>query len=249
MKTPDISPTRPSHGIGRVDQLWDRLFFGGMAILLSGSVLLGFAHTYFLAGIIRAPLPSKVIHVHGAVFSLWFALLMLQTFLISAARVHWHHNLGVVSYGVATLMVVIGVIAATDSLRRGVAIGSFDLSVSYAISMMDMVAFAIVISFSYMARRRPDAHKRLVLIATLSIMDAALDRWPYEKMGMHFSAHTWTYFGFLLLPVMYDLISLRRVHSSTLWAGSLVSVLNILRVPIGKTRLWVALVHVMAGHN
>jgi hypothetical protein len=247
MNIPGVPPARSPQRI-RVNQLWDRLFFGAMAILLTGSVLVGF-RTYFLAGIVRAPLPSKMIHVHGAVFSLWFVLFMLQTFLVPAGRVHWHRQLGLVSYGVAALMVVIGVLAATDSLRRGVAIGSFDLSVSYAISVMDMVAFAIVTLFSYLARHRPDAHKRLVLFATLSIMDAALDRWPYEEIGMHFSAHTWTYLGFLLLPVIYDLISLHRVHRSTLWAGPLVYVLNILRVPIGKTRLWMALSHVMAGHH
>jgi hypothetical protein len=132
--------------------------------------------------------------------------------------------------------ILVGVLAATDSLRRGVASGFFDSSVSYAVSVMDMVAFAIVILFSYLARRRPDVQKRLVLFATLSIMDAALDRWPYEEMGMHFSAHTWTYLGFLLLPVIYDLISLRRVYRSTLWAGPLVYALNMLRVPIGKTQ-------------
>jgi hypothetical protein len=220
-----------------------------MAILLAGSVLLGFARSYFLAGIVRAPLPNKMIHVHGIVFSFWFVLLLLQTFLIPAGRVHWHRNLGLGSYGVAALLVVIGLLTATDSLRRGVAIGSFDPNVSYAISIMDMVAFAIVISFSYWARRRPDAHKRLVIFATLSITDAALDRWPYEEIGMHFSAHTWVYLGFLSLPVIYDFISLRRVHRSTLWAGSLVYVLYMLRVPIGKTRLWIALSQVIAGHH
>ena len=249
MTTSAVPAARSSHRIRRVNPLWDRLFFGGMVILLTGSVLLGFARTYFLAGITRAPLPSKMIHVHGAVFSLWFVLLMIQAFLIPAGRVHWHRQLGLVSYGVAALLMVFGVLAATDSLRRGVAIGSFDLSVSYAVSMMDMAAFAIVILVSYLARHHPDAHKRLVLFATLSIMDAALDRWPYAEMGMNFSAHTWMYLGFLLLPVLYDLISLHRVHRSTLWAGPFVYALNLLRVPMGKTRLWVTLSQAMAGHH
>lgn len=247
--TTAASPVRIPHHTRPANRRWDHIFFSGMAVLLAASVLLGFARSYFFAGFVHAPLPSKIIHVHGAVFTLWFVLLLVQAFLIPAGRVHWHRSLGLASYGVAGLVVVFGVLAATDALRRGVAVGSNDLSTSYAISMMDMVAFAMVILFSYLARRRPDAHKRLVLFATLSIMDAALDRWPYEKVGLNFSAHTWTYLGFLLLPVVYDLFSLHRLHRSTLWAGPLVYVLNLVRIPVGKTHVWIAFAQVMSGHR
>jgi hypothetical protein len=232
----------------RAKPLWDRIFFGGMAILITGSVVLGFAKTYFFAGVFRAPLPSKMIHIHGAVFSLWFVVLLLQTFLIPAGRVQWHRQIGLASYGVAILVIIFGVLAATDSLRRGVPIDTYNLSVSFAVSTMDMVAFAVVILCSYLARRRPDAHKRLVLFATLSIMDAALDRWPYEKVGLTYAAHTWAYLGLLLLPVIYDLIALHRIHRSTLWSATFVYALNQLRVPIGETHLWTALARTIAGH-
>ncbi len=161
----------------------DHFFWCGMALLLTGGVLLGFAHTYYFAGFLRAKLPSTIIQIHGVVFSLWFVGLLVQTFLVPFGRIHWHRRIGFVNYGVAVLVVVFGVWAAVDALRRGVQIGSYDLSASFAVSSMDMVAFSAVIIPSYFARRRPDAHKRLILFATLSIMDAALDRWPYEKMG------------------------------------------------------------------
>ncbi len=220
-----------------------------MAILLTASVVLGFAKSYFLAGTIRAPLPSKMIHIHGAIFSLWFVLLMVQTFLIPAGRLRWHQRFGLYSYYVAVLVVVFGILAATDSLRRGGRIGSNDPNVSFAISLMDMVSFSILIVASYLARRRPESHKRLVLFATLSIMDAALDRWPYEAVGLTFAAHSWAYLAFLLLPVTYDLISLRRIHRSTLWAAPLIYALNQLRIPIGRTPLWTALSNVIAGQH
>mgnify|MGYP000736303116 CR=1 FL=1 len=56
----------------------DRYFFSGMAILILGGVFLGFAQTYFLAGVFRAPLPNWLIHVHGAAFTLWIVLLITQ---------------------------------------------------------------------------------------------------------------------------------------------------------------------------
>lgn len=48
----------------------DHLFFPGLAILFLVSVFIGFARSYYLAGLFRAPLPSMLLHVHGAVFSL-----------------------------------------------------------------------------------------------------------------------------------------------------------------------------------
>ena len=48
----------------------DDLFFFGMALLSLIVVFVGFARTYFLAGVFRAPLPNVLIHIHGAVYTL-----------------------------------------------------------------------------------------------------------------------------------------------------------------------------------
>ena len=78
---------------------YEHLFFSGMAVLILGTVALGFAHTYYLAGLFRAPLPSWIIHVHGAVFSSWIVLLIVQTSLVSVNRVKLHRRLGMVGFG------------------------------------------------------------------------------------------------------------------------------------------------------
>src|SRR5262249_4605316 len=59
---------------------YDRFFFSGMALLSLITVFVGFSRTYYLAGLFRAPLPSPIIHVHGAAFSCWIVLLVVQTF-------------------------------------------------------------------------------------------------------------------------------------------------------------------------
>ena len=48
-----------------LNRRFEHHFFSGMAILMLGTVLLGFAKTYYFAGLFRAPLPSWVIHVDG----------------------------------------------------------------------------------------------------------------------------------------------------------------------------------------
>src|SRR6516164_11533762 len=96
---------------------YDHLFFAGMSCLMLATAFVGFAPTYYLAGVFRAPLPSPIIHVHGAVFSLWILLLVTQTSLVAAGRVDIHRRLGIAAFLVACLMVVLGVMAATVTLR------------------------------------------------------------------------------------------------------------------------------------
>src|SRR5436190_9714542 len=50
-------------------------FSPGMALLMLATVFLGFARSYFLAGVFNAPLPNWLIHLHGAAFSSWILLL------------------------------------------------------------------------------------------------------------------------------------------------------------------------------
>src|SRR5271169_5041599 len=88
------------------NQRHERYFFWGMTILILATVLLGFGKTYFLAGMFRAPLPSWIIHVHGAAFTSWIVLLIVQTSLITAGRVDIHRRLGMIGFGLACAMVV-----------------------------------------------------------------------------------------------------------------------------------------------
>ena len=69
-----------------------------MAILLCVCVYIGFSPTYFQAGMVRAPLPSPILHVHGAVFTLWMLLFVVQAGFISARRVQWHRSFGTVAF-------------------------------------------------------------------------------------------------------------------------------------------------------
>jgi hypothetical protein len=43
---------------------------------------------------------------------------------------------------------------------------------------------------------------------------------------------------FLLVLVMYDLWSTRKVHRATIWAGVFLIFVQQIRVPIGKTAAW-----------
>jgi hypothetical protein len=210
-----------------------------MAILLCAIVVVGFSPTYFGAGMFRAPLPSPILHVHGAAFTLWMLLYLIQSAFISARRVAWHRSLGTIAFGLPPIMVVLGLIAAIDALHRGVRIGPLDPAVSLSLPLLGISWFAIVIFAAWRTRRKPDTHKRLVLFATIGLVDAALGRFPWDKTGLSPAAGAVAGLGFLiLLVIVYDLVSLHRIHRSTLWAGPLTFAVGAFAVPIGMTATW-----------
>jgi hypothetical protein len=189
----------------------------------------------------RAPLPSPILHVHGAVFTLWMLLFVVQVAFISAHRVKWHRSFGIAAFCLPPIMIVLGVIAAIDAFRRGVQIGPLTPAVSLAIPLIGICGFTIVIYASWRARRRPDAHKRLILIATMGLIAAAFGRFPWSRIGLPPAAGAVTGLGFLLLLlIIFELITIRRIHRSTMWAAPLTFAAVALAVPIGMTPAWQA---------
>ena len=77
---------------------YDHVFFSAMAAAMLITVFVGFAHTYYLAGVFHAPLPSFIIHLHAVAFSCWILLLVTQTTLVSAGRVDVHRRLGIAGF-------------------------------------------------------------------------------------------------------------------------------------------------------
>jgi hypothetical protein len=219
---------------------YDNRFFSVMIGLLLATVFVGFARTYFLAGVFRAPLPNKLLHVHGAVFTCWMLLLIVQTSLVSARRVDIHRKLGLAGFGLACLMVALGLLAATDAVYRNVApLPGLDAKIFYTIPMGGVLVFSVLIYFAYRMRRDPAAHKRLILVATISIMDAAIDRWPLAFIHHH-HMNEWVHYAFLLPIVVYDLWSTGKVQRVTVWAGLFVIIVLQLRIPVGQTAAWQA---------
>src|SRR5580765_7023752 len=125
---------------------FDHLFFTCMAVAMLLTAFAGFARTYYLAGVFRAPLPSLIIHLHGAAFSCWILLLVTQTSLVAAGRTDIHRRLGIGGFVLACLMVILGVMAATDSLVREAGPPGRDPKFFYIVPMTAMLVFGVVIA-------------------------------------------------------------------------------------------------------
>jgi len=202
------------------------------------TVAIGFAPTYYLAGVFRAPLPSRIIHVHGAAFSCWILLLITQTSLVSAHRVDLHRRLGIAGFLLACLMVVLGVLAATDALARGFAPPGADPYFFYVIPMTQMLVFATLIFFAFRARFDSPTHKRIIYVATAGLLVAAIARWPWHLVHKNPLHATLLSYLFLLLLAAYDLWSTRKIHRATLRAGAFLIFMLQIAPLVGMTAAW-----------
>ena len=217
---------------------FDHYFFSGTSWLMLLCVVVGFGPTYYLAGMFNAPLPSRIIHIHGALFSCWILLMIAQNSLAWAGRVDIHRKLGLTGFVLACLMVVVGWTAATDRLVRGTAPAGFDTYFFYIVPMTDMVIFGTLIFFAFRARRDPTAHKRIIYIATMGILIAAIARFRSGWL-LHNAPHAQIASdAFLLLLIAYDLWSIHKIHRATLWAGAFLIFVQQIRLPIGRTAAW-----------
>jgi len=160
----------------------DDLFFSGMAGVALIAVLVGFARTYFLAGLFRAPPPNLLLHIHGAVFTLWIILFITQISLVTAGRVSVHRLLGLFGFVLAIVMIVLGTVTASDSLARHVVQPGRDaveeVRAFYVVPLGAMLMFSTFVYFGYRNRFQPTVHKRLMWFATMSLLDAGFDRLP-----------------------------------------------------------------------
>jgi len=223
-----------------VDWRNDRLFYLSMSLVIVATVFVGFAPTYYLKSYFHAaPLPPLV-HLHGLVFTSWILLFVTQTVLVAGRRIDLHRRLGFVGAVLAALLVVIGLTTAIVSARRNFAAGNQGALTFLAIPFGDMLVFSVLVTAGIRYRRRAEAHKRLMLLATISILDAAIVRWPLAIMA----AGPVAFFGvtdlLIVAGLVYDLMSRRRVHPAYIWGGLLILASQPLRLAIAGTSAWLA---------
>jgi len=220
------------------NRVWDRAFFTVMILLLWAAILFGFAKSYFLAGMVAAPLPNLLIHVHGAAFTLWMILLLVQTTLITTGNVKVHRKLGMAGFFLAIAMVVLGFFAAVDAMKRGSGPQGLDPQTFFIVPMSDMLAFSTLVYFAYRFRNKPEFHKRIILMSTIALVDAGVGRWPVGYLQAHPPAQDLVILAFLLAVVAFDGLQLHRVSKATIWASLWLIVIHVTRVQIGLTPMW-----------
>jgi hypothetical protein len=208
----------------------DRFFFS-MTVVLLAIVLVGFGRTLYLRAFFDVPAIPPRVYVHGIILTAWFALFCCQAALVAAGRPGLHRRLGILSAMVAVAVIVANLwILAGIAPRLRVLLegGRIDAAVVVRALWGDFastVVFAVFVSLALLFRHRGEVHRRLMFLASVSIIVPALGRiahWPAFKeihnLGLILSAASLVFF--LGALVIYDLVRTKRVHPVTLMGGA-----------------------------
>jgi hypothetical protein len=185
----------------------------------------GFARSYYLKSLFgRPPLPL-LLHIHGAIMSAWCVLFFAQAYLVATHRVRVHRRLGTLGAALAFLVVAIGTYATVESTAREVQhhiVGPFHYL--FGLNLVNLLLFAAFVGAALTLRSRPDFHKRLMLMATLSLLAPAVAR--ITLLFTHGYMAQFLAFDFCVLTfVAIDTIRNRHLHlalglGATLLIGS-----------------------------
>jgi hypothetical protein len=231
----------------------DDLFFGTMGMIVALLVFLGFAPTFFLASYYSGPTLSALRMAHGTLFTSWIVLYNVQVFLIASHRVSVHRALGIIGALMAAAMVPLGTAMAITAVREGHAPPGIPPLSFLAIPLFDMAVFAPLVAAGIYFRRRGNIHKRLMLLATLSILPAAVARMsrmvPIPPAVL--ATGPLFYFGvadaLVVAIAAYDLMTRGRVHRVTVWGGLFVIGSQIARLAISGTHGWLTFAALITG--
>ena len=152
-----------------------------MVIALLLTAFAGFARTYYLAGLTSAKLPAPIVHVHAVLQTAWMLLLLVQMLLVSAKRVPLHRKLGIAGFLLAAVMLPVAVMVDANELHRSASYGEAALSFSL-VPLWEVFNFAVLAGLAFALRKHHAAHKRLIILATIAMMPAAVSRIPVHQI-------------------------------------------------------------------
>jgi hypothetical protein len=151
-------------------------FFLAMGLVLLAIVIGGFLPTALSrpGGIVSMP---PLLHLHGAVFVSWFVIFCAQARLAGSGNFALHMRLGKISVLVAAAMLILGYLVIRGAYANpDWSIAGMSGAASVMFPFTDLVNFTIAYSLAFANRRNPVAHKRLMLLAGILIIDPAVAR-------------------------------------------------------------------------
>ena len=216
-------------------------FYLGMAWIGVAAAAAGFSTTYFIplaTGRLAVP---TIAHVHGLLFFSWVSLLVAQALLVRTNRTGLHRRIGWVAPPLAVAMAASGVGVGLHAVGRDLAVIG-EASYSQLIGVLTSMTFLLAyVGIAIAMRKRPDWHKRMILLATIAIL------WPAWFRFRHFmpwvpKPEIWLAIvladSLIVAAMIRDKLALGRVHPAYWIFGSALIAEHVLEAIFYDTAPW-----------
>lgn len=230
-------------------------FYITMATIFVAIAFGGFAGTYWLQLPYGTFTGSPMLHLHGLLFSLWTLFFLSQALLVANGRLRNHKAWGLGGISLATAMLFTGLAVTVQGLDARLAAGYGDPARAFAIvPVTSVLMFAGFVTAALLNLRRPEWHKRLMLVATTALLQAAVARFvflattgggPGARPGMgpplpiEVTLKAGILVGLLIVAAMvHDWRSHGRVHPAYWWGLGVTVTVQAMRPVIGYSDAW-----------
>jgi hypothetical protein len=237
-----------------VAQSQTRYFYFHMALACMAVAFLGFAPTYWLPLAKQSFSAPPVVHFHGLLFFAWSLYFAFQSWLAASGKIARHRSIGMIGVSLATAMTIFGFLVSVNSMQRSAAAGLADDGIAFAIvPLSGILFFAVVFTLAIASIRRPETHKRLMLLAGISLLDAAVARWFLTFLAPSGPAGpppvpvtippALVAYLLLVVAMVHDWRTRGRPHPVYVYGGIALIAIKFLNWPISLSPLW----HSFAG--
>lgn len=230
-------------------------FYVTMAAIFAAIAFGGFAGTYWLQLPYGTFTGSPMLHLHGLLFSLWTLFFLSQALQVANGRLRSHKAWGLFGISLATAMLFTGLAVTIQGLDARLQAGYGDPARAFAIvPVTSVLMFAGFVTAALLNLRRPEWHKRLMLVATTALLQAAVARFvflattgggPGARPGMgpplpiEVTMKAGILVALLIVAAMvHDWRNNGRVHPAYWWGFGATMVVQLSRPLIGYTEAW-----------
>lgn len=213
------------------------------------TAFLGFIPTFWTPLAAGKFAANPVVFMHGIGFFTWTLFALAQTSLVPAGRVALHRSVGLAGISFATVLTGLGLLAALNSLQSGIAAGQADGAEAFLIVPLTVIVpFAVLFALAIGNIRRPEFHKRLMLLATVSVLNAPVARplivWvfklpPTQQLPVWIDVPACFLSYLLFVPALiHDWRTRGRIHPVYMIAVPILVLIPLAVMPISDTAAW-----------
>lgn len=223
-------------------------FYVLLTLTFLAIALAGFSTTFFFPlarGTFTAP---PVVYVHGVLVFGWLLLFIAQAVMVRSRRMPLHRRAGWVGAALAAGIVVSGVAVGAFATHRDLAQSGETWPYGQFVNIViEMIVFGAFVGAAIAFRRRPEVHKRLLILATISALGPA---WFRFRHFMPFVPNPVVTFSLvadamLLVVIARDWRATRSVHPAYLWGGAAMFGVHAIELTVAESAAWTALGRVL----
>lgn len=222
-----------------------------IAIIGFIAVHIGFATTFLIPmtkGTFEAP---AIIYIHGMVAFAWVLLFLVQTFLIHRSQYKLHMTLGFTGIVIALATSITMIPAAMFGVEKELAAGLGQTAISGIVGNCTSSIMFLSLALSGVAyRKRPDIHKRLLLLATIVVLWPAWFRFRHyfpsvERPDIWFAVVLAD--SLIILAWIWEKSTTNRIHPVLKYGGIFIIAEHAFEVIMFDTAGWRIIANVIYG--